>query len=134
MSAQTCRLCGRACAMAGTPEAHDLPIYGVSRSHGRIVCDYCGAEQDRERLATGVPTVAYLSSDGQFLTTWGGCKLARIFHHSSSRSGWNGSEVFSWSARFTYNGRRVDLYGKGSGPGMCTTARTTKATRQEVTA
>lgn len=97
--------------------------YGVNKD-GRLVCYDCCTKQERESMRDrSGPFYAYVSSDGQHVTSWPGGKLGRVYEYAESRSGWAGSKI----ARF----RVLDVHGqwwagRGAGRGMCCTLRPMK--------
>ena len=96
---------------------------GYARAHdGRVLCYTCA---DTEQLVTaqhaqrGDIISAYVSSDGQSITTWSGGMIGRVIRRSE---GW-----VSPSARGVYITAKIPggpwVYGRGGGNGMCITLR-----------
>lgn len=84
----------------------------------RIVCYGHGDESEREALAALLPGeafIAYVSSDGEWLTTWPGGKLARTVQHGVGRHNFAGT-MHSYRFRSPDG---AEFYGRNSeGPGM----------------
>ena len=77
---------------------------------------YCGRAEvviarHAARLGDTVPTL-YVSSDGQWLTTWPGNRVARLYTTGTVRA--FGAKLTCYSA--TIEGR--NYYGRGQGPNM----------------
>lgn len=96
---------------------------GYARTNdGRVLCYFCA---DVEQLVTaqhaqrGDRIYAYLSSDGQSITTWTGGMLGRVTRRTE---GW-----ISPTARGVYIAAKILggpwVYGRGSGNGMCIALR-----------
>ena len=101
--------------------AHDEKFtngYATERDTGRKVCYDCAADADRRLLTETGRVFAYVSSDGERLTTWSGIVLGRITRAASSRNNFGARVVRVWGC---INGHNV--YGMGGGSGMCITLR-----------
>lgn len=96
---------------------------GYARTHdGRVLCYFCA---NSEQLVTaqhaqrGDRIFAYVSSDGQSITTWTGGMLGRVTRRSE---GW-----VSPSARGVYITAKILggpwVYGRGGGNGQCINLR-----------
>ena len=52
---------------------------GYARTHdGREICYECADDEQRAHLLDREPTCAYLSTDGESVTTWSGGELGRV--------------------------------------------------------
>ena len=85
--------------------------YGVS-DDGTTFCDPCFDEHQRDRLTQVRHYTAYL--DGDRLTTWTGCELAKITQRRTTRAGFGGTRVY-FRARDVHGAR---WYGNSPGDGM----------------
>ena len=68
------------CGHAATPDTSGTGATGraIDRSTGATMCYPCSDEREREAMTRATSFVAYVSTDGDALTTWPGGHLATI--------------------------------------------------------
>lgn len=108
------------CGHAPTPGASPGTGYAFDSESQRTLCYACAAVLDWQRMAAHTEHFAYVSSDGHWLTTWSGERLASITGHTVSRSGWHRSEVHRW---WIIDRNADRWYGQNGGAGMCIAVR-----------
>lgn len=116
----TCETCGK-CA----PHSESYGLKRESANRMSMHCyGCCHAHDVAEMLDRSKPFTAYLSGDGQNVTTWPGLPLGRVHSHSVSRSGFWGSEIHRIHVRDVHG---QWWQGRGPGAGMYCTLRPMKA-------
>lgn len=98
---------------------------GYTRTQdGRVICYAHSDESERADFAKADRFTAYVSSDGNSLTTWPGGYLAEVTSWTESKTGWAGSTIYAY--RFLApNGAR--FYGRNGGAGMVITVKRAKS-------
>jgi len=122
---ETCTRCGYPCETArfDIPGTYGptLPAIARMRSTDAVVCDYCVADEIRAALSRGERAHVYLSSDGRYLTTWGGSVVARVDATHVADAGFCRDQT--WHYGRTIGPDSVEVSGRGPGRGMYASTR-----------
>ena len=97
--------------------------YARSREGSIISDEGVDLREWRELLDRSRPFGCYLSSDGRHVTGWKGNVLGQVTRESSSRTGWNRSDITHIRVIDCHG---MPWHGKGAGRGMCITLRASK--------
>lgn len=98
------------------------PTGYATTADGRVICYAHSDEMERAEFAALKPGETFVGYIGtvhgtRALTTWPGGELAHVRSYTVSRSGFGGSEIYSW--RFdSLTDPRAHYYGRNGGPGM----------------
>lgn len=111
--------CGHTYDNTGTDGIASMSTgYGVDRKTDESRCNRCWQRDSLAQLDNLAPgkdhtMIAYVSADGERLTTWPGHELAEVVGHRVSRSGWHGSRVHHW----VFRRGTATFYGTNGGAG-----------------
>lgn len=101
---------------------HSAVTTGYAELDGRRVCYDCADAHERAALLTERRMVAYLSGDGERLTTWTGGLLANVTRRHVARNNFSRDGIVKF--------RAVDVHGQrwyGTSPGCGMYARMHRA-------
>jgi len=109
--------CGHRRAEPTHFHANGIPMTAgyAEMSDGRRVCYACADDLQRGAMVQNTEITAYLSSDGEHITTWTGGELAKVISLGSATTGFGGSEI-TFVRAVSPDGR--EWYGRNGGKGM----------------
>lgn len=116
------------CATCGAtiePQTNGRTGYGKT-ADGRRHCYPCCDRAEAEAFAAADAHFAYLSGDGNSVTTWTGGELARVTYRKRHAGTWGGE----WWTVDAVAPDGARWYGRGPGPGMYLRLRRRKAPRR----